>query len=189
MTVASIENRLRHGAAPVRVHALVEGIHVNARLLAIVGKAGVRLREELADEIHVRIFVEADAHHHETLRGVLLGQFDEHRELAAARFAPSGPKVHDQRLAAILAKNLVVTGEINHGRIGSGRGLVGPRRVFGSLELGPRGDGCGENNERDGREREHMMAQDAHGDVPLRAILSVARRRQQPNLKAMCGRG
>lgn len=119
--VATVENRFRHAAAPLRIHAAIERIDVNAGLLAIIGEAGVIAGKEAANEIHVGIVVEADAKNRETLRSILFFELNEQRKFVAARFAPRGPKGDDERFAAVLRENLVVAGEVNKRQIGCGR--------------------------------------------------------------------
>ena len=113
LSVAAVKNCLGHAAHPVRIHAVVELVHVNSRLLAIIGKARLILREEMADQIHVRVIVHADAEDGETVRRIFLRQLDEHRILVAARLAPCGPEGHQQRLALVLRENAIVSGHVN----------------------------------------------------------------------------
>ena len=118
VAIAAVENCFWHGAGPRGVDATIERIDVDAGLLAIARKAGLIASEKAANEIHVRIIVEADTEDRETLRSVLLLELNEHGEFVAARFAPCCPERDDERFAAILGKNLIVTGEIDQGQIG-----------------------------------------------------------------------
>jgi len=64
-SVAPVENGFRHRASPGRIHAAIESIDIDARLLAIVGKAGLIAREKAANEIHICVIVETDTENRE----------------------------------------------------------------------------------------------------------------------------
>src|ERR1700756_2323972 len=98
VSIASIENRFGHGAGPCRIHAAIEGVHIDSRFLAIIGKAGLIAREKAANEIHVRVVIEADAENREPLRRILFLQLDEQGKFVATGFAPRRPESDDKRL-------------------------------------------------------------------------------------------
>src|SRR5580692_9079017 len=130
VSIASIENRFGHRAGPCRIHAAIESVHIDSWLLAIIGKAGLIAREEAANEIHVRVVIEADAENREALRRILFLQLDEQGKFVAARLTPRRPERDDERLAAVFRQYLVVAGEVNQWQVGY-RGFAGFRRGFG----------------------------------------------------------
>ena len=93
------------------------------------------LRQEMPDEMHVRIVVEADAKSRQPLRRILLGQLDEHGKFIAARLAPRGPECHEQRLASIFRHDSLVASQVNQSRVSSGRGFCHARGRFSRRRL------------------------------------------------------
>src|ERR1700722_8376985 len=134
VSIASIENRFGHRAGPRRIHAAIESIYIDSRLLAIIGKAGLIAREEAAHEIHVCIIIQTHAENREALWRILFLQLDEQRKLLATRLAPGGPERDDERLAVVLRQYLVVAGDVNQWQVGC-RGFAGFRRGFGGGRL------------------------------------------------------
>ena len=70
--IAAVENCFWHGAGPRGIDAMVERVDIDAGLLAITRKAGLIASEKSANEIHVRVIIEAHAEDRETLRRILL---------------------------------------------------------------------------------------------------------------------
>src|SRR4029077_19031512 len=134
VSIASIENRFGHRAGPCRIHAAIESIHIDSRLLAIIGKAGLIAREKAANEIHVRVVIKADAKNREALRRILFLQLHKQRKFVATGLAPRGPERDDERFAVVFRQHLVVAGEFNQEKVGDG-GFAGFRRRFGGGRL------------------------------------------------------
>src|ERR1700690_920597 len=124
VAVAPVEDCFRHVAGPRGIYAAIERIDIDSGLLAVAGEAGLIASEEAANEIHVRVIVEADAKNCETLRGELFLQLDEEGKFVAAGFTPRGPEGDDERLAAIFRESLLIAREIDEREIGCG-GLGG----------------------------------------------------------------
>ena len=126
--LARVEKCFGHRAGPNGIHALIEGVHVDAHLLAIVREVGTMLREKVADQMHVGIVVEADAKRVEAFRRVFLAEIDEPGKLLATGFAPGSPESDHERLAFVFREDAIVAIEVNQlGISGSGR-LGGLRR-------------------------------------------------------------
>ena len=96
---------------------MIESVHIDSRLLAVIRESWTILREKTPDEIHVGVIVQADSEHGQPLRRVLLRQFHQQRIFVAARFAPRRPESYEKRLAVIFSERLVVAGEIDQGQI------------------------------------------------------------------------
>src|ERR1700690_1769045 len=108
LAVAAIKNRLRHRARPRRIHADVKRVHINSRFLPVIRKSRLVQIEEMADEVHVRVVIEADAENRQTLWPILFAQLDQHRKFLTAWFAPSGPESNEQRFAAEFCEHAFV---------------------------------------------------------------------------------
>ena len=111
--VARIEKRFGHRAGPSGIHALVERVDINAHFLAIIRKFGMMQREEMANEMHVGVIVEADAESAEALGRVFFAELDEHRKFFAARLAPGGPEGDEERLAFVFGEEAIVAVEVD----------------------------------------------------------------------------
>ena len=111
--VAAIKNGLRHSAKPVRVHAMIELVHINSRLLAIIRETWLIIRKEMTHQIHVGVVVHAHAEDGKPPGRILLRQINEQRVFFTAWLAPGGPKRNEQRLAVIFGDDAIVSGDVN----------------------------------------------------------------------------
>src|ERR1700757_3518050 len=156
--IAPVENCFWHRAGPGRIHAAIESVHIDSRLLPIIGKARLIAREEAANEIHVCIIVETHAKNREALRRVLFLQLDEQRKLVATGFAPRGPECYDEWLAAVFRQYLVVAGQVYQWQVRC-RGFAGLRRGFGGgrLRRSRMRDACCHKRERHYRKQHERL--------------------------------
>src|ERR1700691_6045931 len=116
VSIATVKNCFGHGAGPSGIYAQIERVHVNPGLLAIVRESGTMQCQEMTDEVHVRIVVEADAENRQALRCILFAQFDEHWEFVTAWLAPRRPESDEQRLAAVFREHALIAIEVNQCR-------------------------------------------------------------------------
>jgi len=114
-----VKNCLRHGSFPCRIHSLIERVEIDPWFLAVVRKVWLRARDEPANQIHVRIVVHVYSDDAHALCFKLSSQLNNQGVFVTARFAPSSPKIHYQRLAAVFCEHLLVACEIDYRRIWS----------------------------------------------------------------------
>lgn len=137
--VAAIENGFGHGAGPGGIHAVIEGVDIDAGFLAVIRERRLIFGQEAADEMDVGVVIEADAEDGEALRRVLARELGDHGKFVAAGLTPGGPKADEDGLAAIFGEGVLVAGQVDEGQVGrlggfvgGGRGLARGGRVRGS---------------------------------------------------------
>src|SRR5487761_594678 len=101
LSIGFVENRGRNRSIPRGINRMIETVDVDSRLLAVIREIRMIHGKEMADDVQIGIRIEAHANKNHSLGLVLLRQTHEHGIFRAARLAPRGPEIHDQRLASI----------------------------------------------------------------------------------------
>ena len=111
--ILCIKERCRDRPIPSLHYAVRERIFL-ALHFSIVRKHWLISRQESPHQNQVSLLVQADPHHLQPLRRVLLCQLIQHRVLVPARLAPRRPERHYQGLPFVFRQQLLVTLRVDH---------------------------------------------------------------------------